>query len=458
MSGEHVGQTEFFYNQDMKDPKQQEKREILGRAKRIVIKIGSSLILRKDDNGNDVIDENRMNWIIGDMRHLMEAEKKRLIFVSSGAVGLGRAMLEQSKGGESLEDKQAAAAVGNPELMSYYAHAFGCPLKREGNGYARLRPEKETQIKQYKVGQVLMTPLNTKEPRRRHNIRKTILKMLERGVVPIINENDAVTTYGIRYGDNDSLASLVAEVVSADAVILLTDILGYYENFARPDQKLLSLTKGVSAEHREGARGAGSDVGTGGMATKVNAAQIAIEAGCDLFIACGRDVVKVFGFEKQNLNCRAELKNLEDAAERDLVEIERLKQGLKQKLKRGDEKEFGNLKALFDGKLPSTLFQTSFTPAEVRKLNIMKKGSISHGAIIVGENYVSGNIEPHHVFSTTGSADRGEVVSIKRYLKGASLQLVGWGVLEHSLEDVITIKGLETLILKKRLVTLEDMP
>lgn len=306
-------------------------------------------------------------------------------------MGLGKSILGiASKQEISLEEKQAAAAVGNPRLMAFYSDVFG---QHEND-----------------VGQVLMTPQNTKEPRRRHNIRQTILKMLEKSIVPIIKENDTVTTYSIRYGDNDSLASLVAKTISADLVILLTDIKGYYQDFNSNNPSFLSLSTRVLPKHFEGEKGSVSDVGTGGMLTKIKAAKIATEeAGCHLVIASGRDAKGV---------------NSDGKIVRDF------------------EKDFGNIRALFSGKLPNTLFTSQSNPFDVRNLQIMSEGSCSRGAIVINGGSKKG-LFPNHVVRVVDEADRGEVVKIL-VLERNSLRLIGWGILAHKLDDIKKIKGLET--------------
>ncbi len=363
-------------------------QRILVNSKRIVIKIGSSLILKGED-GKKKINAERLSAFVKDIRKYKE-QGKQIVLVSSGAVGLGKSILGL-KGDIKLEEKQAAAAVGNPLLMSFYGQMFA-------EHFGDLRPTK--------VGQVLMTPLNTKEPRRRHNIRKTILNMLDKGIIPIINENDTVTTYSIRYGDNDSLASLVAKTISADTVILFTDILGYYKNFGKADASFLNVIEKVLPQHFEGAGGAGSAVGTGGMYTKIKAAKIATEeAGCNLVIACGRD-------------------------------LETMKYGHKD----DEEHSFHNIRKLFAGEMPSTLFLSSSNPTEARNMRILTEGRCSHGGIVVSR-YSDGDVEPKHVIRIMDEADRGEVVKIYTYIE-MDLQLIGFGILAHSLTDVDRIKGL----------------
>ena len=387
----------------MSEEHRPEYAQMLDKAKTVVIKMGSALILREDGEGRNVIDEQRLNAFINDISKLVK-DGKKIVLISSGAVGLGREAIGRAPGeSETLEQKQAAASVGNPQLMAFYGHAFHS--KSEGK---------------ISVGQVLMTPANTKEPRRRYNIRNTIHTMLDNNIVPIINENDAVTTYSIRYGDNDSLASYVAHTISADAVILLTDVLGFYENFGKPGQEFKPAVGQVTDDTFDQAGGAGSAVGTGGMYTKIKAAKIATEeAGCPLIIACGRDLggMKI---DPNSYRCPP----------------------------RAKESNFQNIERLFDGNMPCTLFETKRTPTEVRRLDIQAEGLHNHGGIVVHHWDPKSNtpILSNNIVKVMGEADRGQSVKICEIsgLGGdnSTLSVIGWGVLEHSLDDVEKIKGL----------------
>lgn len=348
-------------------------------ANTIVIKLGSSLILRESEERRRQgvpsmeIDRDRLSAFIKSISEMVigdKAKKREIVFVSSGAVGLGRSILKINKSEEKLEDKQAAAAVGNADLIKYYVEEF------KNNGVI--------------AGQVLMTPQNTDHSRSRHNIRKTIFGMLKRNVVPIINENDAVTTYGIRYGDNDSLASLVAKTITADTVVLFTDILGFYTNFGEENQGLEIFSEGVSREHISGAGGAGTDVGTGGMATKVNAARIATEqAGCNLVIACGRDPIATFLHEKQLLSGKTG-----------------------KKLSRRDDRDHSNVSRLFKGNLPFTIFKSRLNPAQARSLAIYDEAMSKYGKIVITEFEPGRDILPEYILAVSGEADRGEAIRI----------------------------------------------
>ena len=237
---------------------------VLDKAHRIVIKTGSSLIASKGAP--------RRSWLeglAGDIAALRAAGKE-VVWVSSGAVALGRPHL--GKGAKKkLEEKQAAAALGQPLLMSAIAEAFA------PHGI--------------KTAQALLTLEDTERRRRWLNARATLDTLLAAGAVPVINENDTVATEEIRYGDNDRLAARVAQMLSADVLVLLSDIDGLYTADPRkmPDaEHIAELTELTEAhEAMAGAANAETGVGTGGMATKLAAAKIAYGAGCATAITLG---------------------------------------------------------------------------------------------------------------------------------------------------------------------------
>lgn len=236
----------------------------LASARRIVIKTGSSLIASKG--------EPRRAWLEGlaaDIATLRSAGKD-VVWVSSGAVALGRPHL--GKGSQKrLEEKQAAAALGQPLLMSAIAEAFA------PHGI--------------KAAQALLTLEDTERRRRWLNARATLDTLLSSGAVPVINENDTVATEEIRYGDNDRLAARVAQMLSADVLVLLSDVDGLYTADPRKDPsathipELLELTE--AHEAMAGAANMETGVGSGGMATKLAAARIAYGAGCATAITLG---------------------------------------------------------------------------------------------------------------------------------------------------------------------------
>jgi glutamate 5-kinase len=238
----------------------------LGSFRRVVVKVGSSLLV--DSNAGTV----NADWLRSLVEDLAELAKRgaSLLVVTSGAIALGRTVVKLARGPLKLEESQAAAAVGQIALARVWAEMlanFGLT-----------------------AGQILLTLGDTEERRRYLNARETIGKLLELGAVPVINENDTVATTEIRYGDNDRLAARVATMMSADLLILLSDIDGLYsappqEN---PSAQLIPVVPHVSAEIEAMAGAAESDLSRGGMRTKIEAAKIATAAGTHMVIASGR--------------------------------------------------------------------------------------------------------------------------------------------------------------------------
>jgi glutamate 5-kinase len=191
--------------------------------------------------------------------------------VSSGAIALGRRELKLPAGRLRLEESQAAAAVGQIRL----AHAWKEVLEQRG----------------HTVAQVLLTLGDTEQRRRYLNARNTLETLLRLGAVPVINENDTVATAEIRYGDNDRLGARVAQMVSADCLVLLSDVDGLYtaDPTREPTAQFIAEVVRITPEIEAMAGGSSSDVGSGGMATKVAAARISVSAGCHLCIAAGRE-------------------------------------------------------------------------------------------------------------------------------------------------------------------------
>ena len=231
---------------------------------RLVIKVGSALLVGKDGP--------RRVWIEALVAEIAAARARGqdVIVVSSGAIALGAATLKLDKGGRgSLADAQAAAAVGQIALSGLWAEL----LAKHGLNAAQL----------------LLT-LDDLEDRRRYlNATATLTRLLDAGAVPVVNENDSVATQEIRFGDNDRLAARVAQAARASAVLLLSDVDGLYDrNPADPAAMLLPLVKGVSREiHAMADSGSTSGLGSGGMTSKLQAAEIAERAGIALVIANG---------------------------------------------------------------------------------------------------------------------------------------------------------------------------
>ena len=239
----------------------------LAKAKRIVVKIGSALLV---DAKTGAIKASWLSSLIGDLADA-RVRGAEIIIVSSGAIALGRRTIGLPKGTLKLEQKQAAAAVGQIALAQAWAEAL-----RTRNMVA---------------AQILVTLTDTEERRRYLNARATLSTLLEQGAVPVINENDTVATSEIRYGDNDRLAARVASMMSADCLVLLSDIDGLYT--APPNQTgaaFLPLVTGITPEIEAMAGKPVSGVGSGGMITKIEAGKIALGAGCNMVIASGHEM------------------------------------------------------------------------------------------------------------------------------------------------------------------------
>ena len=239
----------------------------LSKARRIVIKVGSSLLIDQETGQPHAT---RFTALAADAARL-RSEGKAIVIVSSGAVALGRRALGLKPGKLRLEEKQAAAAAGQPRLMRAWDDAFSQHA--------------------IPVAQALLTFYDTEQRRRWLNARSTLETLIERGAIPIVNENDTVATDEIRYGDNDRLAARVAQMLGADVLVLLSDIDGLYDADPRSNKaakhipEVRRITPEVTA--MAGRANATAGVGSGGMATKIDAARIAMTAGCATLIALG---------------------------------------------------------------------------------------------------------------------------------------------------------------------------
>ena len=227
--------------------------------KTLVVKIGTSTLVR-----NSTVDEAYIADVARQVNEL-RANHWRVVIVSSGAVRAGLDAIGRERA-TRLQEKQAAAAIGQNLMMRAYRRAF--------NAY-------ETPI-----AQILLTRSDLEDRRRFINTRRTFSQLFSWGVMPIVNENDTVSTEEIRFGDNDMLASLTAFVVEADQVLLLSDIDGFY---MPGEKKPLAQVEAITSEIEEAAGGAGSIGGTGGMRTKIEAARAATKSGIELVIARGRE-------------------------------------------------------------------------------------------------------------------------------------------------------------------------
>jgi glutamate 5-kinase len=236
-------------------------------AKRVVIKVGSALLV---DAEKGRLNRAWLETFAADVAALRKRDQE-VILVSSGAIALGRRHLGLPPGKLKLEESQAAAAVGQIRL----AHAY----------------KEILEARDITVAQILLTLGDTEQRRRYLNARGTLNNLLALGAVPVINENDTVATAEIRYGDNDRLAARVAQMAGADCLVLLSDIDGLYTANPREDPEAVFISRvlDITPSIEGMAGGATSDVGTGGMQTKIVAAKIAVGAGCHMCIAKGAE-------------------------------------------------------------------------------------------------------------------------------------------------------------------------
>lgn len=237
-----------------------------------VIKIGTSTLTYS----NGCVNIRRIEALCRALSDMMNAGHS-VILVSSGAIGMGVGKLNLKERPADIAGKQAAAAVGQCELMYIYDREFA--------EYNRT------------VAQILLTAPDLECEDRLAKFKNTVECLLDFGVLPIINENDTVATEEIEFGDNDTLAALVAKAVGADLLVLLSDIDGLYSGDPHKDPSavLIPEVRGVTAEIEALSGGAGSSLGTGGMVTKIRAAKIATESGCDMIITNGAYPERLYG-------------------------------------------------------------------------------------------------------------------------------------------------------------------
>ena len=248
-------------------------RDKLKEKKRIVIKIGSSSLTHKETGDMNFAKMEKLVRVISDLR----GQGKEVVLVSSGAVAAGRHVLGNRKRPDTLAQKQAFAAVGQARLMMIYQRLFA-----EYNQTA---------------AQVLLTKHTMINDASRFNAQNTFEELLKLGTVPIVNENDTVSTAEIPYvdtfGDNDQLSAVVAALIEADLLILLSDIDGLYSDDPRrnPEARFIDIVYEIDAKLLAmGKDTSSSDVGTGGMSSKLTAARIATDSGTDMVIANGEEV------------------------------------------------------------------------------------------------------------------------------------------------------------------------
>jgi glutamate 5-kinase len=343
------------------------KTPTLTAFRRIVVKVGSALLV---DSAAGRLKRGWLDALAADIAGLHK-EKRDVMVVSSGAIALGRAVLKLPKGALKLEDSQAAAAVGQIAL----ARAWSEALSAHG----------------LTAGQVLVTLQDTEERRRYLNARSTVARLLAWRAVPVINENDTTATNEIRYGDNDRLAARVATMMSADLLVLLSDVDGLYD---KPPQqrgaKRIALVERITREIEAMAGDPASETARGGMRTKIEAGKIATGAGTHMVIASGR---------------------LDHP-----------------------------LRAIIDG-TPCTWFLTGANPVTARKTWIA--GSLEpRGALVIDAGAVRAlrggkSLLPAGVIKVEGSFERGDAVLVR----GPDGMEVGRGLIAYDAADADRIKG-----------------
>lgn len=246
-------------------------RERLKDKKRIVIKIGSSSLIHAETGR---LDFRKLEILARELSDLHN-QGKDVVLVSSGAIAVGAAALGMKGKPAELEKKQACAAVGQARLMTIYQKLFG--------EYNQM------------VAQILMTKNTMVNNLNRHNARNTFEELLNVGAIPVVNENDSISSYELEklesFGDNDTLSAVIAGLIGADLLILLSDIDGLFTDDpnANPDAEFIHTVEKLDDKLLSMGKGPKSKVGTGGMATKLTAAEIATSAGADMIIANGAD-------------------------------------------------------------------------------------------------------------------------------------------------------------------------
>lgn len=239
------------------------RSELLTNISRIVVKLGTGVLT----DSRKQPDPAQLEQLVAQLAEQRNAGRE-IVLVTSGAVGAGMGVLGYDKRPGELAELQACAAVGQTRLMAVYEQLFA-------------RHE-------LRVGQVLLTHADLEHHERHLNARNTLVTLLARGVVPIINENDAVSFTEIKFGDNDLLSALVASLLPADLLIILTTVDGVIENFGKADPRTIPIIEHIDATVEKLAGGTNSATAVGGMSSKIQAAKIVVRSGIPLVIASGR--------------------------------------------------------------------------------------------------------------------------------------------------------------------------
>ncbi|MBD5136886.1 MAG: glutamate 5-kinase [Lachnospiraceae bacterium] len=253
-------------------------RDRLKDKRRIVIKIGSSSLTHSQTGKIDLAKLEKLVRILSDLRN----QGKDVILVSSGAIAVGTALCRNQTHltdyeNTTLAEKQAFAAIGQAQLIMIYQKLF--------SEYGQT------------AAQVLMTKFTIANNLSRKNAENTFSELLKLGVIPVVNENDTVATFEIEFGDNDRLSAMVAAIVKADLLILLSDIDGLFTDDpnSNPNARFINIVPDISEEFMDmGKDSTGSSVGTGGMSAKLAAAKIATDSGTDMVISNGNDLLNIY--------------------------------------------------------------------------------------------------------------------------------------------------------------------
>lgn len=353
------------------------RKEYLKNVKRIVVKVGSSSLT----HSTGLLNLNRIENLV---RQLSDAHNRgvEVILVSSGAIAAGIGKLGLKVRPKTIPEKQAAAAVGQGILLHMYEKLF--------SEYGKV------------VGQILLTREDISHRMRYLNASNTFYALLEQGVIPIVNENDAIVVDEIKFGDNDTLSAMVATLVNADLLILLTDIDGLYDSNPKnnPDAKFIHYVDEITEEIIAAADGAGSSLGTGGMITKINAGKIATSSGSSMIIVNG---------DAPNI-----------------------------------------LNRILDGEEVGTFFKGHAQPLQARK-HWMAFGTKPSGCVIVdlgAENALVNShksLLPKGILSVTGNFSEGEVISILN----ANQEEIAHGITNYNSTDINIIKGVNSCCIEE---------
>ncbi len=247
------------------------RKESLGKVERVVIKIGTTSLMQ----GRKTISIDFMDSVAEQVKALKD-EGKEVLIVTSGAIGVGLRAMKVQANPNDIPTRQAAASVGQSILMQRWADSF----QRQG----------------MVVGQILMSLDTYSDRESAINLNNTIDSLLENGVIPIFNENDAVCITEIKFGDNDTLSAIVASRTDADLLVILSDVRGLYDSdpTKNPDAKLVSEVHNIDASIRAMAGDSSTGLGTGGMRTKLDAAEICRDAGCSMIIASSKETDVIY--------------------------------------------------------------------------------------------------------------------------------------------------------------------